>query len=241
MPCPARWRASVDAARGSPSHSCCRGRPRRQHARRHHPRRRGSPADRAPRCPCPRGSPPPSGRARRRRGRPARGAAPPSSAALRLLEGPLLPELPHEQGGLRRARRRARTMHRLDVADRGRARRRRRAPSRPGASSKAKATTRHPWRRASAAARPGRTPAPAIRARRTLHGRSLGQAISPRPSRIIRSISSATASDRRSSASGSSTWPVACAARAAPIRWRISSLSGLSLWTRRCSTNEAWR
>ena len=56
----------------------------------------------------------------------------------------------------------------------------------------------------------GQDPGPAHQAEGTLHGRSSGQAISPRPSRIIRSISSATASDRRSSASGSSTCPLAC-------------------------------
>src|SRR5713101_752450 len=87
----------------------------------------------------------------------------------------------------------------------------------------------------------GEDPGPRHHREAALHGRSFGQAISPRPSRIILSISSATARDRRSSVSGSSTWPVARAARAAEIRWRISSLRGLSLWTNRRSTNEAWR
>ena len=65
----------------------------------------------------------------------------------------------------------------------------------------------------------GQDPGPGHQAERALHGRSSGQAVSPRPSRIIRSISSATASDRRSSASGSSTGPLPLpAARAAEIR-----------------------
>ena len=64
----------------------------------------------------------------------------------------------------------------------------------------------------------GEGPGPRHHREAALHGRSFGQAISPRPSRIILSISNATARDRRSSVSGSSTWPVARAARAAEIR-----------------------
>src|SRR5438445_11823007 len=82
---------------------------------------------------------------------------------------------------------------------------------------------------------------PAHQAERALHGRCCGQASSPCPSRIIRSISSATASERMSSLSGSSTVPVSRARRMARIRWRISSFRGLSLCTNRCSTNDAWR
>src|SRR5262249_57135020 len=98
-----------------------------------------------------------------------------------------------------------------------------------------------PWRGGGGGGRGGGARAPRHHGEAALHGRSFGQATSPRPSRIIRSISSATARDRRSSVSKSSAWPVAWAARAAEIRWRISSLSGLSLCTKRRSTKDACR
>jgi hypothetical protein len=57
----------------------------------------------------------------------------------------------------------------------------------------------------------------------------------------MRSISSATASERTSSCSTSSTVPVRCASRTAFRMWRISSLRGFSLWTNRCSTKDSYR
>ena len=117
-----------------------------------------------------------------------------------LLEDLLLPELAHEDDGLHPPGGEG-LEDRLEssvMAEHHCARRGRRGPP---ASSKAKRDHAPPLAAASAAAWPGMTPAPAITREAALHGRSFGQATSPRPSRIIRSISSATASDRRSSVS----------------------------------------
>src|SRR6266403_455181 len=154
-------------------------------------------------------------------------------------EGARLPELTDEDGGLDPLRGEARD-HRLDVGDRG-------GDDVIGGLREAGGLLEGEGHHAPAVTpgflggSAGKRPGPGHQAERTLHGRSSGQAVSPRPSRIIRSISSATASDRRSSASGSSTGPLLSAARTAEIRWRISSFKGLSLCTRRCSTKEAWR
>ena len=200
MPWPASWRASVTPLRIS-VHSCSDGPRPREHARRHHRRREeaalvehvdahaverghhhlgeggvGEPAARES----------------------ARGLV----GTVGLLEGALLPELADEEGRLGPLAVEPHD-HGLDVADRGRhddvrlvgeARR-----VLEGEGDHAPSLTPGFGGRAA-----GEDPGPRHQGEGTLHGRSPSQAVSPRPSRIIRSISSETASDRRSSASGSS-------------------------------------
>ena len=81
-----------------------------------------------------------------------------------------------------------------------------------------------------AAIRAGSEPAPHIspRARIGRSGTGSRQATSATPSRIIRSISSAMASERRSSGCAAGTGSPARRRRVAPTRCWISSLSGLS-------------
>ena len=124
----------------------------------------------------------------------------------------------------------------------GRARRDRHGGRADSGATSANAMTRQPARRASRAMRAGSAPAPPTRPSASaipLSGAASRGAADP-PRSCARSRAPPPASGRRR-ARRARPLPVRCASRTALRMWRISSLSGFSLWTNRCSTKDSCR